>query len=254
MGGWFGILATGDDIMTIANLKIDTNRNGMDIISCRNVRVSDCTVNSPYDDGICLKSDYSLGDARTSENVTITNSQVSGYDVGTLPDGTFQKNVVYKHGDGNGGPAGRVKSSAPNRTAGIRTSAFPMWCSITAADSPWTPWTADCWRMSRFRLGSRMRAPEGYPVGHLRRVNISNFVVYNADPRYASIPSLAEFRDMTSRTLNRGISAYTMPAAGLRSRPRWPRRRPKRLNGAVEVRRDAGLWFLSALYRRYRNE
>ena len=27
------------------------------------------------------------------------------------------------------------------------------------------------------------------PVGALRRVNISNFVVYNADPRYASIIS-----------------------------------------------------------------
>jgi polygalacturonase len=45
MGGWFGILATGDDNMTITNLKLDTNRDGMDIISCRNVRVSDCTVN-----------------------------------------------------------------------------------------------------------------------------------------------------------------------------------------------------------------
>ena len=118
MGGWFGILATGDDNMTITNLKLDTNRDGMDIISCRNVRVSDCTVNSPYDDGICLKSDYSLGEPRPTENVTITNCQVSGYDVGTLLDGTFQKKTVYKHGDGNGGPTGRV-SSGRNRTAGI---------------------------------------------------------------------------------------------------------------------------------------
>jgi polygalacturonase len=39
------------------------------------------------------------------------------------------------------------------------------------------------------RLGSRMRAPEGTPVGELRRVIISNFVVYNADPRYGSIIS-----------------------------------------------------------------
>jgi hypothetical protein len=37
-GGWFGILATGVDNMTISNLKIDTNRDGMDIISCRHVR------------------------------------------------------------------------------------------------------------------------------------------------------------------------------------------------------------------------
>jgi hypothetical protein len=39
------------------------------------------------------------------------------------------------------------------------------------------------------RLGSRMRSPEGTPVGELRRVNITNFVVYNADPRFGSIIS-----------------------------------------------------------------
>jgi hypothetical protein len=39
------------------------------------------------------------------------------------------------------------------------------------------------------RLGSRMRAPapEGTPIGTARRVSISNVVVYDADPRYASI-------------------------------------------------------------------
>jgi len=39
------------------------------------------------------------------------------------------------------------------------------------------------------RLGSRMRekAPEGTDVGSIRRVRISNVVVYDADPRYPSI-------------------------------------------------------------------
>src|SRR5262245_28998774 len=36
------------------------------------------------------------------------------------------------------------------------------------------------------RLGSRMRGPAGVPVAKLRRVQISNVSVYNADPRYAS--------------------------------------------------------------------
>src|SRR5207247_830512 len=39
------------------------------------------------------------------------------------------------------------------------------------------------------RLGSRMRGPQGPPVGALRRVNISNVIVYNAEPKYASIIS-----------------------------------------------------------------
>ncbi len=37
-GGHFGILATGVDNLTIDNVKIDTNRDGMDIDCCRNVR------------------------------------------------------------------------------------------------------------------------------------------------------------------------------------------------------------------------
>lgn len=35
------------------------------------------------------------------------------------------------------------------------------------------------------RLGQRMRAPQGVPVGSLKRVSISDVTAYNADPRYA---------------------------------------------------------------------
>ena len=66
-GGHFGILATGVDNLTIDNLKIDTNRDGMDVDACRNVRISNCYVNSPWDDGICLKADYALGRAKQTE-------------------------------------------------------------------------------------------------------------------------------------------------------------------------------------------
>src|ERR1700677_602664 len=39
-GGHFGILATGVDNFTVDNLKIDTDRDGIDIDCCKNVRVS----------------------------------------------------------------------------------------------------------------------------------------------------------------------------------------------------------------------
>ena len=91
-GGWFGILATGVDNLTIDNLKIDTERDGMDIDCCRNVRVSNCSVNSPYDDGICPKSSFALGYARATENVTITNCYVTGaYQVGAMLDGSWKR-------------------------------------------------------------------------------------------------------------------------------------------------------------------
>src|SRR5580658_5425045 len=90
-GGHFGILATGVDNLTIDNLTIDSNRDGMDIDCCRNVRVSNCSVNSPWDDAICLKSSFGLGHARSTDMVTISNCMVSGsFALGSLMDGTFK--------------------------------------------------------------------------------------------------------------------------------------------------------------------
>ena len=60
-GGHFALLATGVDNLTLDNLLVDTDRDGFDIDCCRNVRVSNCTVNSPWDDAICPKSSYALG-------------------------------------------------------------------------------------------------------------------------------------------------------------------------------------------------
>ena len=106
-GGHFALLATGVDNLTIDNVKVDTNRDGFDIDSCRNVRISNCSVNSPNDDAIVLKSSYALGFARATENVTITNCLVSGYDIGSLLDGTYKRNV--KEAPDRDGPTGRIK-------------------------------------------------------------------------------------------------------------------------------------------------
>jgi polygalacturonase len=89
-GGWFAILVTGCDNVTIDNVTIDTNRDGMDLDCCRNVMVSNCRVNSPIDDGICPKSTHVLGYPRITENLTIVNCQVSGFEEGTLIDGTMK--------------------------------------------------------------------------------------------------------------------------------------------------------------------
>ncbi|TPG33896.1 glycoside hydrolase family 28 protein [Flavobacterium pectinovorum] len=89
-GGHFGMLLTGCEIMTIDNVTMDTNRDGIDIDCCRNTTVSNCRINSPGDDGICLKSTFALGEFRLTENITITNCQVSGFQEGTLLDGTMK--------------------------------------------------------------------------------------------------------------------------------------------------------------------
>ena len=120
-GGHFAILATGVDNLTIDNLKIDTNRDAIDIDCCRNVRVSNCSVNSPWDDGICLKDSYGLGFARSTDHVTITNCYVTGgYEEGTMLDATYKRFAPDFKVPRNG-----ASSSAPKATAASATSPSP---------------------------------------------------------------------------------------------------------------------------------
>ncbi|MGO8766445.1 MAG: glycoside hydrolase family 28 protein [Limisphaerales bacterium] len=89
-GGHFAILVTGCDDLTVDNVMIDTDRDGIDIDCCRDTMVSNCRVNSPNDDGICPKSTYALGHPVITENLTIMNCGVSGFEEGTLLDGTMK--------------------------------------------------------------------------------------------------------------------------------------------------------------------
>lgn len=200
-GGHFALLATGVDNLTIDNVRIDTNRDGLDIDACRNVRISNVSVNSPNDDAIVLKSSYALGFARATENVTITNSLVSGYDVGTLLDGTYLRTVTAA--PDRDGPTGRIKfgteSNGGFKNITISNVVFDRSRGLaleTVDGGLIEDVTINNITMREvsnapifLRIGSRMRGPEGIPVGAIRRVNISNVVVYDADPRYASIIS-----------------------------------------------------------------
>src|ERR1017187_377137 len=89
-GGHFAILATGCDGMTVDNVTMDTDRDGIDIDCCRNTVVSNCRINSPNDDGLCPKSSFALGKNVITENLTIVNCQVSGFKEGTLLHGTMK--------------------------------------------------------------------------------------------------------------------------------------------------------------------
>lgn len=201
-GGHFALLATGVDNFTINNLKIDTNRDGMDLDCCRNVVVSNCFVNSPIDDGICPKSSFALGYARPTENVTITNCQVSGYQCGTYLDGTYKLNKT-KTGAYAGG-VGRIKcgteSNGGFKNITISNCVFDN-CRGLALESVdgalLEDISIDNITMRHIvnspiflRLGARLRGPkESTVVGTLQRINISNIVVYDADVNYSSIIS-----------------------------------------------------------------
>jgi polygalacturonase len=200
-GGHFAILATGVDQLSIDNLRIDTNRDGIDIDCCRNVRVSNCAVNSLNDDAICLKSSYALGAARVTENVTIANCSVSGFDVGTMLDGTYQR--TQKLAPDRDGPTGRIKlgteSNGGFKNIAISNCTFERsrGLAIEAVDGGKIEDVSITNLTMReinnslifIRLGNRARGPENSPVSSIRRVNISNIAASDVDGRYASIIS-----------------------------------------------------------------
>jgi polygalacturonase len=199
-GGHFGVLATGVDNFTIDNLKIDTDRDGIDIDCCRNVRVSNCSVNSPWDDAICPKSSFALGYARATENVTITNCYVTGiYKLGTLLDGTFQRfDAADKH-NANGRIKFGTESNGGFKNITVSNCIFEgcQGLALETVDGALLEDIAisnitmrDITSAPIFlRLGSRMRGPAGVPVGSLRRVLISNVVCSNSESSLGSILS-----------------------------------------------------------------
>jgi polygalacturonase len=200
-GGHFGLLLTGVDNLIIDGLKIDTDRDGMDIDCCKNVRVSNCTVNSPWDDGICPKSSFALGYNRATENLTITNCWVTGYyELGTVLDGTFKKFAA----DARVPRTGRIKcgteSNGGFKNITISNCVFEgcdglclesedgALCeditisNITMRDIHSSPLF--------FRLGARLRGPKPETVvGTLQRILVSNINSYNTAAHLGAILS-----------------------------------------------------------------
>ena len=199
--GHFGLLLTGVDNLTIDNLKIDTDRDGMDIDCCQNVRVSNCTVNSPWDDGICPKSSYALGYARATRNVTISNCWVTGcYEMGSVLDGTFRKFPPEMHVP----RTGRIKCGTESNGGfinitiancvfegcqgfALETVDGALLEDITITNTAMRDLVSGPVFM---RLGSRLRGPKvTTKVGTLKRILINNLECHNAPMRISSILS-----------------------------------------------------------------
>ena len=201
-GGHFGLLLTGVDNLTIDNLTIDTDRDGMDIDCCKNVHVSNCTVNSPWDDGICPKSSYALGYNRATENVNITNCVVTGYyELGTVMDGTFKQFAADARGVGR---TGRIKCGTESN-GGFKnitiSNCVLEGCNGMALESEDGALCEDitisnitCRNLINgplfFRLGARLRGPAASTkVGTLTRIMVSNIASSNSLARLPNILS-----------------------------------------------------------------
>jgi polygalacturonase len=200
-GGHFGLLLTGVDNLTIDNLTIDTDRDGIDIDCCQNVRVSNCSVNSPWDDAIVPKSSYALGYARPSRNITISNCYVAGcYQLGSVLDGTFRKFQRKQSAYGTGRIKFGTESNGGFINVAVSNCVFEgcMGYALETVDGALLEDFAITNTTMRdlscpplfLRLGARLRGPkESTQVGTFKRVLISNLVCHNAPGNQASIIS-----------------------------------------------------------------
>jgi polygalacturonase len=252
-GGHFAILATGVDNWTCDSLKIDTNRDGIDVDCCQNVRIANCTVNAPYDDAICLKSSFALGRLRPTENVTITNCQVSGYDEGSLLDGTRTRLV---QGYTENRPTGRIKCGTESN-GGFRNIAisncvfdYSRGLALESVDGALMEDIAISNLTMRdvlnapiyIRLGARLRGA-GAKVGTARRIRISNIVAHGVSAESGILlAGLADhpIEDVWLENIYLGYAGGGMKEQGTRTIPEDERGYPEPTYWGVMP--AAGLW------------
>lgn len=187
-GGHFAILVTGCDLVTIDNVTIDTNRDGIDLDCCTNTMVSNCRINSPYDDALCPKSSYALNRPVVTENLVITNCEVSGFEEGTLLNG---KRIPVKGGWSKGRIKFGTESNGGFRNCAISNCIFRSSnglaleevdggimenisiSNLTMTDIAHYP--------IYITLGNRNRGPQGTKTGVVRNIHISDIVASGVD-------------------------------------------------------------------------
>lgn len=192
--GHFAILATGCDNVTIDGIKIDSNRDGINIDCCKNVRISNCTINTPVDDGMVLKSSYALGYKRITENVTITNCMFSGFATDSMLDGTRKTEGVFR--EGLGGIKFGTETNGGFRNIAISNCVFEfcdgLYLEIMDGGIMENVTISNIAMQNLMgvplfvRLGNRARGPENTPVGIIRNVKISNLTAVGANPMTGS--------------------------------------------------------------------
>ena len=188
--GHFAILATGVDNLKIRRLLVDTARDGINLDSCWRAEVEDCVLNVPFDDGICIKASFALGEARGSKHIRVRRCKIfGGFEIGTLRDGSRKplprglgRKGRFKLGTESNGPfedilfedcavedgLGLLLASVDGgRMAGVRVRNF---IGRSIHNPPVFVW-----------LGDRLRGPPGIAVGAIEEIEISGFECYQYD-------------------------------------------------------------------------
>ncbi len=197
-GGHFAVLATGVEDLLIERLTIDTDRDGIDLDCVRRAHVRGCRVNTPNDDAIVLKSSYALGEAIDCDDVLIEDCTVSGYDPGTMLDGSLGR--TQQLAPDRDRVTGRIKlgteSNGGFRNIVIRDCRFERSRGLaieTVDGGAIENVTVSNIAMREvttaplfLRLGDRRRGPPGTGTGAIRGVRIENVEATGIDHRFAA--------------------------------------------------------------------
>jgi hypothetical protein len=227
----------------VEGLTIDTNRDGLNVDCCRDVRIIRCRINSPNDDGICLKSTYALGRLALTEDVLIADCWVTGnYEIGSMLDGSYRPlgnprraNVTHRTGriklgtESNGGFRRIVITN--NVLQSCRGLALETVDGGILEDVRIRGLTMRDVRHAPLyiRLGARLNAPPGTAPGRLRGISIRDV---DCEQRYSSMPMIVsgipgypiedvELRDIHMRMMGGGTArmAAILPPEAIDSYP-----------------------------------
>ncbi len=197
-GGHFAVLATGCEDLTLRDLIVDTNRDGLDIDACRDVLVTGCRVNTPNDDAIVLKSSLALGEVIPTERVVIEHCEVSGFDPGTMLDGTFGRTQLVSPDQDR--VTGRIKlgteSNGGFKDITIRDCRFVRSRGLaleTVDGGVLENVVAERLTLSEvttapifLRVGGRRRGPEGTPLSAMCNIVLRDIEATDILPDYAA--------------------------------------------------------------------
>lgn len=185
-GGHFSFKCTGVENLIVENLIIDTYRDGSSIDCCKDVKVNNCLINAPQDDGIVLKSSYALGYKKATENVVITNCKVTANPCGSL----LGKSLMKPHRPDLGRIKFGTESNGGFKNITVSNCELENSCGITMETVDGGDlqdiFISDIKMQNVYdtpffiRLGARLRAPEATPIGKCEHLVIKNIVANNA--------------------------------------------------------------------------
>jgi polygalacturonase len=158
------------DGVTILNAMAD----GIDPDACHHVRISNCHVES-WDDAICPKASFTLGNRRSVENLVVTNcvlaTNCNNFKLGTESSGDF-KNITVTNCAMFSRPSLRPAISGISLLSVDGSNIDGVTISNIVMDGPRCP--------VFIRLGNRGRDMKTPVPGSLKNVIVSNIVARNA--------------------------------------------------------------------------